>query len=173
MRQFVGEHRATFGVKPICKVLQIAPSGYRRHAARQRDPCLQPARVLRDAALARQIERVWQTNLRVYGADKVWRALRREGTAVARCTVERLMPRQGLRGAVRGKVMRTTVSDRNLPCPFDHVNRQFKPDRPNRLWVSDFGSVALLSLAKILHAEHDPGLRWTDLSCERIKLVGE
>ena len=142
MRQFVGEHRATFGVEPICTVLQIAPSGYRRHAARQRDPCLQPARVLRDAVLAPQIERVWQSNLRVYGADKVWRQLRREGLAVARCTVERLMRRQGLRGAVRGKTVRTTLSDRNLPCPLDHVNRQFKADRPNQLWVSDFTYVS-------------------------------
>ena len=142
MRQFVGEHRATFGVEPICKVLQIAPSGYRRHAARERDPGLQPARVLRDAVLAPQIERVWQINMRVYGADKVWRQLRREGTAVARCTVERLMRRQGLRGAMRGKAVRTTVSDRALPCPLDHVNRQFKADRPNQLWVSDFTYVS-------------------------------
>ena len=142
MRQFVGEHRAVFGVEPICKVLQIAPSGYRRHAARQRDPCLQPARVLRDAILAPQIERVWQVNMQVYGADKVWRQLRREGTAVARCTVERLMRRQGLRGAMRGKAVRTTVSDRALPCPLDHVNRQFKADRPNQLWVSDFTYVS-------------------------------
>jgi putative transposase len=142
VRQFVGEHRATFGVEPICKVLQIAPSGYRRHAARQRDPCLQPARVIRDAVLAPQVERVWQVNMRVYGADKVWRALHREGTAIARCTVERLMRRQGLRGAVRGKAVRTTISDRTLPCPLDHVNRQFKADRPNQLWVSDFTYVS-------------------------------
>lgn len=142
MRQFVGEHRAVFGVEPICKVLQIAPSGYRRHAARQRDPCRQPARVLRDAVLAPQIERVWQVNMRVYGADKVWRQLRREGVPVARCTVERLMRRQGLRGAVRGKAVRTTISDRILPCPLDHVNRQFKADRPNQLWVSDFTYVS-------------------------------
>ena len=142
MRQFVGEHRATFGVEPICKVLQIAPSGYRRHTARERDPCLQPARVLRDAVLVPQIERVWQVNMRVYGADKVWRQLRREGTTVARCTVERLMRRQGLRGAMRGKAVRTTVSDQALPCPLDHVNRLFKANRPNQLWVSDFTYVS-------------------------------
>ena len=142
MRQFVGEHRATFGVEPICKVLQIAPSGYRRHAARQRDPCLQLGRVLRDAALAPQIERVWQANLRVYRADEVWRSVRREGTAVARCTVERLMRQLGLRGVMRGKVVRTTVSDSKAPCPLDRVNRQFKADRPNQLWVSDFTYVS-------------------------------
>lgn len=74
----------------------------------------------------------------VYGADKVWRQLGREGMTVARCTVERLMRQQGLRGVVRGKVVRTTVSDRNAPCPLDRVNRQFRAKRPNQLWVSDF-----------------------------------
>jgi hypothetical protein len=98
IRAFIDTHRQAYGVEPICKVLQIAPSGYRRHAARQRNPALNCARVQRDAALAPQVERVWQANLQVYGADKVWRQLHREGIAVARCTVERLMRRQGLRG---------------------------------------------------------------------------
>ena len=89
-----------------------------------------------------EIERVWRANLHVYGADKVWRQLNREGIEVARCTVERLMRRQGLRGVVRGKVVRTTVSDRKAPCPLDRVNRQFKADRPNQLWVSDFTYVS-------------------------------
>ncbi len=89
-----------------------------------------------------EVERVWQSNLQVYGADKVWRQLNREGIAVARCTVERLMRRQGLRGVVRGKVVRTTVSDSKAPCPLDRVNRQFKADRPNQLWVSDFTYVS-------------------------------
>ncbi len=88
------------------------------------------------------IERVWRANLQVYGADKVWRQLRREGHPVARCTVERLMRRQGIRGVIRGKVVRTTVSDPKAPCPLDRVNRQFKADRPNRLWVSDFTYVS-------------------------------
>ena len=142
MRAFVDEHREVHGVEPICKVLQIAPSGYRRHAARQRNPALNCARVQRDATLVPHIERVWQTNLQVYGADKVWHQLHREGIAVARCTVERLMQRQGLRGVMRGKVVRTTISDPKAPCPLDKANRQFKAQRPNQLWVSDFTYVS-------------------------------
>ena len=80
--------------------------------------------------------------MQVYGADKVWRQLGREGTVVARCTVERLMRRLGLRGVMRGKVVRTTISDSKAPCPLDRVNRQFKADRPNQLWVSDFTYVS-------------------------------
>ncbi len=138
MREFIDTHRGTHGVEPICKVLQIAPSGYRRYAARQRDPALQSARARRDAELVPQIERVWRANMQVYGADKVWRQLAREGAAVARCTVERLMRREGLRGVMRGKVARTTIRDNKAPCPLDLVNRQFRAERPNQLWVSDF-----------------------------------
>jgi transposase InsO family protein len=122
--------------------LQIAPSGYRRHLALQRHPERRSERVRRDEMLMSEVERVWQSNLQVYGADKVWRQLNREGIVVARCTVERLMRRQGLRGVMRGKVVRTTVSDRKAPCPLDRVNRQFKADRPNQLWVSDFTYVS-------------------------------
>ena len=142
MRAFVDEHRENFGVEPICRVLQIAPSGYRKHAARRRDPSRRCRRVLRDEGLMPQVERVWQTNLRVYGADKVWRQLHREGTRVARCTVERLMRRLGLHGVRRGRSVRTTVPDAAVPCPLDRVNRQFKADRPNQLWVSDFTYVS-------------------------------
>jgi len=142
MRAFVDQHRDTHGVEPICKVLQIAPSGYRRHAARQRNPALRCQRARRDDMLIPQIERVWQANLRVYGADKVWHQLNRENVTVARCTVERLMQRLGLQGARRGKVVRTTVSDAATPCPLDRVNRQFKAARPNQLWVSDFTYVS-------------------------------
>jgi len=92
--------------------------------------------------LAPEIERVWQGNRQVYGADKVWRQLGREGMTVARCTVERLMRRHGLRGVVRGKEVRTTVSDPKAPCPRDRVNRQFRAERPNQLWVSDFTYVS-------------------------------
>ena len=142
MRAFVDAHRGRFGVEPICKVLQIAPSGYRRHAARRREPALSPTRAQRDALLMPKIELVWRVNLGVYGADKVWRALRREGTSVARCTVERLMRQQGLRGVVRGKVVRTTLPDATAPCPLDRVQRAFRADRPNQLWVSDFTYVS-------------------------------
>jgi transposase InsO family protein len=103
---------------------------------------LQSARARRDEVLIPHIERIWQVNLRVYGADKIWRQMKREGLAVARCTVERLMRRLGLRGAIRGKVVRTTVADDKAPCPLDRVNRQFKAERPNQLWVSDFTYVS-------------------------------
>ena len=89
-----------------------------------------------------QIEQVWQANMKVYGADKVWRQLGRQGTSVARCTVERLMRRQGLHGVRRGKVVRTTISDSKAVCPHDKVNRQFRAERPNQLWVSDFTYVS-------------------------------
>jgi transposase InsO family protein len=89
-----------------------------------------------------QIQAVWQANMQVYVADKVWHQMNREGTKVARCTVERLMRRLGLHGVRRGKVVRTTVPDKAAPCPLDRVNRQFKADRPNQLWVSDFTYVS-------------------------------
>ena len=136
------EHRARFGVEPICKALQVAPSAYWREAARRREPALCPPRRRRDAALLSEIERVWTGNLRVYGADKVWKQLRRENFAVARCTVERLMRRQGRRGVIRGKHVRTTVPDAKAPCPLDRVNRAFRAERPNQLWVSDFTYVS-------------------------------
>lgn len=123
-------------------MLQVAPSAYRRHAARQRNPERRSARAKRDEMLIPHIERVWQANLQVYGADKVWKPLNRAGVAVARCTVERLMRCLGLRGARRGKTVRTAVPDRSVPCPLDRVNRQFKADRPNPLWVSDFTYVS-------------------------------
>ena len=123
-------------------MLQIAPSGYWRHAAHQRNPQLRCARAQRDDTLVPHIERVWQANMRVYGADKVWKQMNREGLSIARCTVERLMKRLGLRGVRRGKVVRTTISDMKAPCPLDRVNRQFKAERPNQLWVSDFTYVS-------------------------------
>ena len=89
-----------------------------------------------------QIQRVWHFNKQVYGADKVWKQLNREGVAVARCTVERLMRHLGLQGVLRGKAARTTVADPKAPCPLDRVNRQFKAERPNQLWVSDFTYVS-------------------------------
>ncbi|BCO31959.1 transposase [Thiohalobacter sp. COW1] len=122
--------------------MQIAPSAYRRHAARRRNPELRSVRAKRDAMLMPHIERIWQANFQVYGADKVWKQMNREGVRVARCTVERLMGHLGLQGARRGKTVRTTVADRSAPCPFDRVNRQFTADRPNQLWVSDFTYVS-------------------------------
>ena len=142
MIAFIDDHRGEHGVEPICAVLPIAPSTYHNHAARRADPLLLPARAKRDAALMPQIARVFEENFEVYGARKVWRQLQREGQDVARCTVERLMQSMGLQGVIRGRPVKTTISDTALPCPRDHVNRQFKAPRPNALWVSDFTYVA-------------------------------
>jgi putative transposase len=139
---FIGEQRARCGVEPICSALQFAPSAYRRHAARQRNPALLSARARRDASLAAQVQRVYDQNLRAYGADKVWRQFAREGTVEARCTVERLMRLRGLQGVRRCKSVRTTVPDAKAACPRDRVNRQFKADRSNELWVADFTYVS-------------------------------
>ena len=138
MNAFIDEHRAHLGVEPICTALQVAPSAYRRHAARVREPALRSARAQRDARLLPEVQRVFDANLRVYGADKVWRQLLREGVSVARCTVERLMRRLGLQGVRRGKGVRTTVPDAKAACPLDRVNRKFHAERPNQLWVADF-----------------------------------
>jgi putative transposase len=131
--RFIREYRERWGVEPICRVLQIAPSSY--YAASSRPVS---ARRRRDQVLHGAIRRVWDEHRQVYGADKVWAQLKREGTTVARCTVERLMHQLGLRGAVRGKAqVRTTVSDRTDSRPLDLVTRQFRAPAPNRLWVAD------------------------------------
>jgi len=123
-------------------VLQIAPSGYRRHVAQQRNPALRCCRAQRDDALTLEIQRVWDANMQCYGAVKVWKQLRREGIEVARCTVERLMRRAGLQGIRRGQIVQTTVAGDKALCPLDRVQRQFHADRPNQLWVSDFTYVS-------------------------------
>jgi transposase InsO family protein len=142
MKMFIDEHRSVHGVEPICRVLPIASSTYRAHAARQADPALMSERARRDAELRPEIRRMWRENFEVYGVRKVWRQLSREGIPVARCTVARLMTAIGLAGAVRGKPIRTTVSNAATPCPEDRVNRQFHAPRPNALWLSDFTYVA-------------------------------
>ena len=135
---YIDRHRAEFGVEPICRVLteagaRIAPSTY--YAAKRRPPS---ARAVRDEQLKAQIRRVYRDNFEVYGANKVWRQLGREGIRVARCTVERLMRELGLHGAVRGrpKTRRTTVPQLTAR-PADLVGRQFTAPAPNRLWVAD------------------------------------
>jgi transposase InsO family protein len=142
MIAFIDDHRAVYGVEPICRVLPIAPSTYDTHAARRAEPDRLPARAKRDAALTVEIQRVYEANFCVYGVRKVWRQLAREGIVIARCTVARLMRAMGLAGVVRGKTVRTTVPDPAAVCPLDRVNRQFKAPRPNALWVSDFTYVA-------------------------------
>jgi len=139
---FIDDHRGAYGVEPICKLLPIAPSTFHAHAARRSDPARLPARARRDVVLATDIQRVFDANFGVYGVRKVWRQLGREGKKVARCTVARLMRRMGLQGVVRGREVRTTVSNPAVVCPLDRVNRQFHAPRPNALWLSDFTYVA-------------------------------
>ncbi len=133
MIRYIDEHKESFGVEPICGQLPIAPSTY--HAAKANRPS---RRQLRDAELEVEIRRVYDENFGVYGARKVWRQLNREGFGVARCTVERLMRRMSLQGAVRGRTTRTTITDNNTDTrPSDLVDRDFTASRPNQLWVAD------------------------------------
>ena len=142
MVQYIDAHKARYGVEPICAVLPIAPSTYYEHKAREADPGRLPPRLQRDGLLQPEIERVWNENLQVYGARKVWLQLKREGFAAARCTVRRLMRELGLKGAVRGRRTKTTFLNIAEACPADRVNRQFHAPRPNALWVSDLTYVA-------------------------------
>ena len=107
-----------------------------------RKPELRSCRAHRDEVLIPEIQRVWNANMQCYGAVKVWKQLQRERVEVARCTVERLMRQVGLQGVRRGKVVRTTLSDERAVCPLDRVQRQFRADQPNQLWVSDFTYVS-------------------------------
>ena len=139
--EFVDAHKEAFGVEPICRVLtehgcKIAPSTYYAHRSRPPSP-----RSLRDADLLVEIERVYhdrRLGRGLYGAEKVWLQLHREGIPLARCTVERLMRNAGLRGVRRGKQFVTTRPDKTAVRPADLVNRRFRADRPNALWVVDF-----------------------------------
>jgi transposase InsO family protein len=125
MIAFIDDHRDAYGVEPICRVLPIAPSTYHERVAQRQDPTRLSARAQRDVAPKPEIARVYAENFAVYGVRKVWRQMMREGFPVARCTVARLMREMGLAGVIRGKPVRTTVSDKAAPCPLDHVNRRF------------------------------------------------
>ena len=140
MIAYIDRNRDRFGVEPICRLLPVAPSTY--HDAKHRPPS---ARRLRDERLKTQIARVHGENFGVYGARKVWRQLYREGTVVARCTVERLMRELGLEGVRRGKTRKTTTPDEAAPRPADLVERDFTATRPNELWVADLTYVATWS----------------------------
>ena len=142
MITFIDDHRGDHGVEPICKVLPIAPSTYHEHVAQRRDPSRLSVMAKKDLGLKPEITRIFKENFEVYGVRKVWRQLKRERFDVARCTVERLMKEMGLQGVIRGKVLRTTFSDKAALCPLDHVNRQFHAPAPDRLWVSDFTYVS-------------------------------
>jgi len=137
--RFIDEHKdrrsgtLRWGIEPIAKTLGIAPSTY--HAAKKRPPS---ARAIRDAELKPEIMRIWEENLSVYGADKIWDQLNKDGIIVARCTVERLMTDLGIEGCRRGRIfVRTTEADDTLERPADLVQRNFRASAPNRLWVAD------------------------------------
>ena len=142
MISFIDEHRSVLGVEPICRLLPIAPSTYYEVVAKRTDVGRLSARERNDIAMKVEIRRVFNENFQVYGVRKVWRQLQREGYDIARCTVARLMRMMGLQGVIRGKPVKTTVSDKSAPCPLDRVNRHFKAPAPNMLWLSDFTYVA-------------------------------
>ena len=132
--RYIDARKHRWGVEPICRALQFAPSTY--YDAIARPPS---ARSVRDGVLKPEIVRVHQSNFDgVYGAKKIWKQLQREGISVANCTVRRLMREEGLSGARRGRQFKvTTISDENQHRPSDLVDRQFVADAPNRLWVAD------------------------------------
>lgn len=132
--RYIDARKHRWGVEPICRALQFAPSTY--YDAIARPPS---ARSVRDGVLKPEIVRVHQSNCDgVYGAKKIWKQLQREGITVANCTVRRLMREEGLSGARRGRQFKvTTISDENQHRPSDLVDRQFVADAPNRLWVAD------------------------------------
>jgi putative transposase len=180
--RFIAEHadRVTvdglrWGVEPICAVLAeqgtpIAASTYYEHRGRR-----PTRREQRDVVLRVEIERVWRANYAVYGARKVWLQLNREGIAVARCTVERLMREMGLQGARRGRRRRTTVADPAVARPADLVQRRFTVDRPDRVWVADFTYVATWSgtvyVAFVIDAHSRRILGWRAHTTMRTELV--
>jgi putative transposase len=172
---FIGEHKDVFGVEPICRVLTqhgapIAPSTY--YAAKSRPPS---ARAVRDEQLKAEISRVWKDNYEVYGADKIWLELNRQGTAVARCTVERLMRDLGLQGARRGKKVRTTVPGKDGQRAGDLLNRDFTAPAPDRRWVADFTYVAAWSgivyVAFVVDVYSRAVVGWSAAAHKRAKLV--
>ena len=150
---FIDAHRGTYGVEPICEVLPIAPATYFRHQTWRAHPDQRSKRAQRDDWLTTQIQRVWDENFGVYGARKVWRQLTREGTAVARCTVERLMRQMERQGVVRGRTCKTTIPDDAAVRPADLVHREFVATRPNALWVADLTYVATWRVSSSLRTD--------------------
>ena len=142
MSAFIDAHRAVYGVEPICRVLQCAPSAYYRFKAQAANPALRSERSKSDDQAMIQIRRVWGESGQRYGARKVWEQLKQDLVEMPRCRVERLMRKHGMEGVRRDKGIKTTVRDPKAPCPTDLVRRNFHADRPNRLWVADFTYVS-------------------------------
>lgn len=173
--RFIDEHKSVFGVEPICRVLTghgapIAPSTYYAAKSRPASP-----RAVRDAALKAEITRVWKENREVYGADKVWLELNRQGIAVARCTTERLMRELGLHGVRRGRKVRTTVPGTGGHRAGDLLNRDFTAPAPNRRWVADFTYVAawcgIVYVAFVVDIYSRAIVGWAAATHKRAKLV--
>src|SRR5262249_36369849 len=140
---FIDQHRETYGVEPICRVLPIAPSTYFRHKLLARDPARRATRTVSDAVLRAIIRQIWDENHRVYGSRKVWKQMGREGLRLARCRVQRLMRELGLGGTSRRRArITTTRTPPEADRPQDLVDRQFTATRPNQLWVADCSYVA-------------------------------
>jgi putative transposase len=173
--RFIDEHQGVFGVEPICRVLSghgapIAPSTY--YAAKSRPAS---ARAVRDEQLKAEITRVWKENYEVYGADKVWLELNRQGISVARCTVERLMRGLGLQGARHGRKVRTTVRDERHERAGDLLGRDFTAPAPNRRWVADFTHVTawcgIVYVAFVVDICSRAVVGWAAATHKRTKLV--
>jgi putative transposase len=129
---YIDANREEFGVEPICKVLQVAPSTY--YSAKERPPSL---RAVRDAVLLPILLALWQTNYSVYGAHKLWKAARRAGHDIGRDQVARLMRELGIRGSRRSRRVITTRRDDKAARSPDLVKRNFTATGPNQLWVTD------------------------------------
>lgn len=140
MVNYIDQHRTEFGVEPICKTLQVAPSMY--YASKTRPPS---KRAVEDAQLVGEVERVWESNYRVYGRRKVWAQLNREGIPIGRDRAARLMRAAGIAGMTRGRKVRTTRSDPAATRAPDLVDRNWMVTDPNRVWVTDFTYVATWS----------------------------
>ena len=135
--KFINTYRERWGVEPICRTLEVAPSTY--YAAVSRPPS---PRQVGDEVLKPEIARVHLENFGVYGVEKVWKQLLREGFEVGRDRVGRLMSAMALVGVVRGKHKRTTVPADTDVRPMDLVARVFKAVAPNLLWVADLTYVS-------------------------------
>lgn len=143
MVSFIDQHKGTYGVEPICRVLPIAPSTYFKRKAEDRDPTRRSPRAQQDAILRAIIQRIWNEHHQVYGPRKVWKQMGRENLRAARCRVRRLMRAMGLAGTGRGRAwITTTQPGADADRPRDLVDRHFTATRPNQLWVSDFTYVA-------------------------------
>ena len=142
MVDFIDEHRDLYGVESICKELPIAPSTYYRTVDLNKHPEKRSERAKTDEALSETILNIWENNYRAYGYRKIWHVMRRNGVEVARCTVARLMKRLEIEGIRRGKRVKTTQPGLPGMCPLDLVNRDFRADRPNELWVADYTYVS-------------------------------